>query len=434
MTNTEIIIICLLIWILITQIIIFTKKNQDNSLSIFKEISDIKCDIVEVINKKFSDIFKENRDNEKATRESIQFFLKNSEEWLSRSLESLSKNLSDKITEFNNNTSEKLQIVTKNIDNMTEKVDTKLQIIQKDNWEKLEKIRQTVDEKLQNTLDKRLWDSFKLVSDRLELVHKWLWEMHTLATWVGDLKKVLSNVKTRWILWEIQLWNILEQILSSDQYEKNFKVKPDSNEVVEFAIKLPWKELWVFVYISVDSKFPLEKYHALMDAYDLWDPELIKSINKELENTIMKCAKDVKDKYINVPNTTDFAIIFLPIEWLYAEVVRTPWLLEKLQLGKIMIAWPTTLVAMLNSLQMWFKTLAIEKRSSEVWQTLWQVKNEFEKFWWVLEKAKKKIEEAWKDIDDLVWTRTNQINKKLKEIQTDKIPLIESTFLSDNNT
>ena len=215
--------------------------------------------------------------------------------------------------------------------------------------------------------------------------------------------------------------NILEQILSPEQYDKNVKVKSWSSEVVEFAIKLPWKEKDKFVYIPVDSKFPLEKYHAVVDAYEWADPEQVKITVKELESAIMKSAKDIRDKYISVPETTDFWIMFLPIEWLYAEVVRTPWLLEKLQSSKVMVAWPTTLVAMLNSLQMWFRTLAIEKRSSEVRNILWAVKKEFDTFGAVLAKAQKKIQEADKEIDTLVTTRTTQIQRKLKDVQTDTL-------------
>lgn len=416
------IVIGLLVVLLILQILPYFKKKEDSTI-LYKELADFKNTISETLNTKFSDILKENRDNEKNTREWIQWFFKTAEEWLWKSFDSLSKNLAEKIGDFSNSTTEKLKLVTTNIEGMTQKVDTKLQNIQKDNSEQLEKMRQTVDEKLQNTLEKRLGESFKLVSDRLEQVHKWLWDMQNLAVWVGDLKKVLSNVKTRWMLGEVQLGNILEQIFSPEQYEKNAKVKPGSNEVVEFAIRLPWKEQGKYVYIPIDSKFPLERYHAVVEAYDSGDADSIKSTSKELENAIMKSAKDIKDKYVNVPNTTDFWIMFLPIEWLYAEVVRSPGLLEKLQSDKIMVAWPTTLVAMLNSLQMWFRTLAIEKRSSEVWQILWQVKTEFEKFWWVLEKAKKKIKEAGDEIDELVGTRTNQMQRKLKDIQIDAVSI-----------
>jgi DNA recombination protein RmuC len=409
----------MLITLIVLQVAQLTKKKTENDFNFLKELSDFKWDLHIILQSRFVDIVKENRDNDKNTRESVQSFLKTTEVWLSKSFESLSVWLSEKINNFNRTMVEKLETMTRDIDKMTQKVDIKLENIQKDNTNQLEKIRQTVDEKLQHTLEKRLGESFKIVSDRLEQVHKWLWEMQNLAIGVWDLKKVLSNVKTRWTLGEIQLGNILEQIFSPEQYAKNVKVKPESNEVVEFTIRLPWKELEQYVHIPIDSKFPLERYHMVIEAYEIGELESIKSTNKELENAIMKSAKDIREKYINVPYTTDFAIMFLPIEWLYAEVVRTPWLLEKLQSDKVMIAWPTTLVAMLNSLQMWFRTLAIEKRSSEVREVLWQVKTEFDKFGWVLAKAKKKIREASEEIDELVWARTNQIQRKLKNIQTD---------------
>lgn len=362
---------------------------------VIKELWEFKSSIIDIVNVKFTDLLKENRENENYLRDAI-----------TKTLDSL-----------NNSINDKMEKVTKTIESMTEKVDSKLQTIQKDNNEQLEKMRLVVDEKLQKTLNERLWESFKQVSERLELVHKWLWEMQNLATWVWDLKKVLSNVKTRWNLWEIQLEQILEQFLSPEQYDKNVKTKPDSKDLVEFAIKLPWKEEWKPVYIPVDAKFPLERYHQLVDAYDSWDQDAIRTCTKELELAIKKSAKDIRDKYISVPDTTDFWIMFLPIEWLYAEVVRSPELLESVQKWmKIMVAWPTTLVAMLNSLQMWFRTLAIEKRSSEVWNVLWEVKTEFWKFGEVLAKAQKKIKEADQEIDTLVTTRTNKMNQKLSNI------------------
>ncbi len=378
------------------------KDDLSNNLStIIEKIWELRNSITDTLWNKFSEIFKENRENSEKQNESIN-----------KAIDSL-----------NNSIKEKMDQIKLTIDSMTEKVDSKLQTIQKDNTEQLEKMRQTVDEKLQNTLEKRLWESFKLVSERLEEVHKWLWEMQNLATWVWDLKKVLSNVKTRWNLWEIQLEQILEQFLSPEQYDKNVKTKPDSRDLVEFAIKLPWKEDGKIVYIPVDAKFPLEKYHCLVDAYEIWDPDWIKLSMKELETSIKNSAKDIRNKYISVPNTTDFWIMFLPIEWLYAEVVRSPELLEYVQKDlKIMVAWPTTLVAMLNSLQMWFRTLAIEKRSSEVWNVLWDVKTEFEKFWAVLEKAQKKIKEADQELDNLVTTRTNKMNQKLNNISKFELP------------
>ena len=317
---------------------------------------------------------------------------------------------------------------------MRETIEVKLKQMQDDNNDKLEKMRATVDEKLHKTLEERLSQSFKMVSERLELVHKGLGEMQSLAVGVGDLKKVLSNVKTRGILGEIQLGNILEQLLTSEQYDKNVITKKGSRDNVEFAVKFPGKDKnGEPVYLPIDSKFPTENYHALLNAYEQGDHAAMEEAVKLLENNIKKCAKDIKDKYIDPPNTTDFGILFLPIEGLYAEVVRRTSLMEILNRDyKIMITGPTTLAAMLNSLQMGFKTLAIEKRSSEVWMILGAVKTEFEKFGTVLKKAQEKINQASVDIDDLVGTRTRQIQRKLKSVQ--EMPITESKlYLTDGS-
>jgi DNA recombination protein RmuC len=297
---------------------------------------------------------------------------------------------------------------------------------------KLEKMRETVDEKLHKTLEERLGQSFKLVSDRLEAVQKGLGEMQSLANGVGDLKKVLTNVKTRGVLGEIQLGNILEQIMAPEQYEANVKTKSGSNDHVEFAIKLPGKdENGKEVYLPIDAKFPQEDYVRLQTAYDLGDTQGIESANKSLVNSVKKFAKDIRDKYIDPPHTTDFGIMFLPIEGLFAEVVRQPELVALLQREyKIIVTGPTTLAAMLNSLQMGFKTLAIQKRSSEVWQILGAVKTEFGKFGSVLERAQKKINDANKDLDNLVGTRTRLLLSKLKKVE--EMPSADSVLLLDD--
>ena len=294
---------------------------------------------------------------------------------------------------------------------------------------KLEKMRETVDEKLHKTLEERLGQSFKLVSERLEAVQKGLGEMQTLASGVGDLKKVLSNVKTRGVLGEIQLGNILEQIMAPEQYEANVKTKKGSNDHVEFAIKLPGKDdLGQEVYLPIDAKFPQEDYVRLQTAYDSADLAGIDSASKALSTSIKKFAKDIRDKYIDPPNTTDFGIMFLPLEGLFAEVVRQPELVAILQREyKIIVTGPTTLAAMLNSLQMGFKTLAIQKRSSEVWQILGAVKTEFTKFGGVLEKARKKISEADDELEKLVTTRTNVMLTKLRKVE--ELPSAESQQL-----
>jgi DNA recombination protein RmuC len=298
--------------------------------------------------------------------------------------------------------------------------------------QKLEKMRETVDEKLQKTLETRLGQSFELVSKQLESVQKGLGEMQTLASDVGGLKRVLSNVKTRGVMGEIQLGNILEQIMAPEQYQANVKTKKTSGDFVEFAIKLPGRDIKDgHVYLPIDAKFPQEAYHLLQIAYDEANPAKVEEATKTLATSIRKFAKDIRDKYLDPPFTTDFGIMFLPIEGLYAEVVRNTDLIEQLQREfKIIITGPTTLAAILNSLQMGFKTLAIQQRSSEVWQILGEVKTEFGKFGGILEKAQKKITEAGNEIDTLVGSRTRAIERKLRKVHI--LPsTIEPTLLDE---
>ncbi|MBI5374839.1 MAG: DNA recombination protein RmuC [Candidatus Schekmanbacteria bacterium] len=323
----------------------------------------------------------------------------------------------------------RLDVLTKSNDDklgkMTDTIEVKLKSIQDDNNEKLEKMRQTVDEKLHKTLEERLGESFKLVSERLELVHKGLGEMQTLAAGVGDLKKVLSNVKTRGTLGEYQLENILEQLLTADQYAKNVATIKGSSERVEFAIKLPGRDkIEDIVWLPVDSKFPLEKYHMLLDAYESGSIDMIEQTNKELEKAIRISAKDIRDKYLSPPDTTDFAIMFLPVEGLYAEVVRRTDLFDTLQREyKVTITGPTTLAAFLNSLRMGFRTLAIESRSSEVWSLLGAVKTEFGKFGDMLDGVRKNLETAANKISDAS-RKSRTIERKLRDVQ--ELPAGES--------
>ena len=300
--------------------------------------------------------------------------------------------------------------------------------------ERLEKMRETVDEKLHKTLEERLGRSFKLVSERLEAVQKGLGEMQNLASGVGDLKKVLSNVKTRGVLGEIQLGNILEQIMAPEQYDQNVKTKSGSDAHVEFAIKLPGKDVsGKEVYLPIDAKFPQEDFIRLQGAYDVGDPVAIDKANKDLMRSIKNFAKDIRDKYIDPPNTTDFGIMFLPVEGLFAEVARQPEMITMLQREyKIIVTGPTTLAAMLNSLQMGFKTLAIQKRSSEVWKILGAVKTEFGKFGGVLEKAQKKITEANNELDNLVGTRTRMMFSKLKGVEELPASQNDDSLLDDS--
>lgn len=292
---------------------------------------------------------------------------------------------------------------------------------------KLESIRLTVEEKLEKTLSERLGQSFETVGKQLIEVQKGLGEMQTIASDVGGLKKVLSNVKLRGGVGEVQLAMLLEQILAPTQYDANVKTKADSNDTVEFAIKLPGKseDESSHVYLPIDAKFPKDTYEYLLTAYENALPEQIELATKNIESTIRKMAKDIRDKYIDPPNTTDFAILFLPFESIYAEVIRRTALIDQLRDEyKITVAGPTTLVAILNSLQMGFRTLALQKRSSEVWKVLGAVKTEFEKFGGLLEKAQKNILTGLGQLDDVVGTRTKAINRKLKHVQS--LPAAES--------
>jgi DNA recombination protein RmuC len=314
---------------------------------------------------------------------------------------------------------------------MRKTMETQLQALQEDNTRKLEQMRATVDEKLQGTLDKRLGESFKQVSERLEQVYKGLGEMRTLANGVGDLKKVLTNVKTRGTWGEIRLSHILEQILTPDQYDVNVATKKNSSERVEFAIKLPGQKAdkEKIIWMPIDSKFPQEDYQRLMDAQEAADKASAEKSIKNLEMRIKAEARHIKEKYLDPPNTTDFGIMFLPVEGLYAEVLRRPGLCDTLQREyRIVVTGPTTLAALLNSLQMGFRTLAVEKRSSEVWQLLGMVKTEFGKFGDVLAKTKKKLQEAGHTIDKAE-IRTRAIARKLRKVQ--ELPLMETVRFNE---
>ena len=285
---------------------------------------------------------------------------------------------------------------------------------------RLEEIRITVEEKLQKTLNERISQSFRIVNEQLENVQKGLGEMQTLAQDVGGLKRVLSNVKTRGNIGEIQLSMLLEQLLAPEQYEANVKTKKGSDALVEFAVKLPGKdELTDCVYLPIDAKFPKDMYEQLLDAYDTADPQQIETAGKNLETTIRKMAKDISDKYLDPPATTEFGIMFLPFEGIYTEVVRRSALLEDLQRNyHVVVTGPTTLAAILNSLQMGFRTLAIQKYSGEVWKILGAVKKEFESMGGMLEKAKKHLETANGQIDNVLGVRTRAIQRRLKDVDT----------------
>lgn len=311
------------------------------------------------------------------------------------------------------------------LENIRRSVDEKLESIRRENLRQLDEMRQTVDKKLQKTLEEKMNKSFSLVNERLEQVYKGLGEMQTLAVGVGDLKKVLSNVKTRGILGEIQLGAILSEILTKEQYEENIATKKGSKNVVEFAIKLPSDGAGT-VYLPVDSKFPGDTYSALRDAVESCDKQRIESAQKALVQRIKGEAKDIHDKYIDPPNTTEFAIMFLPFEGLYSEVVNMG-LVEVLQREyKVNIAGPSTMAALLNSLQMGFKTLAVQKRSAEVWKILGGVKTEFDKFNDVLVMTQQRLDQANKELDKLVGVRTRQIQRQLKDVES--VPLSEQNL------
>ena len=306
-------------------------------------------------------------------------------------------------------------------------VESRLTAIQVDNSAKLEEMRRTVDEKLHATLEQRLGQSFQMVSERLEQVHRGLGEMQTLAAGVGDLKRVLTNVKTRGTWGEVQLSALLEQLLTADQFSANVATRPDTNERVDFAIRLPGKGDGAVVWLPIDAKFPIEDYQRLLDAQDRCDPAAVEEAAKAIEMRLKNEARSIRDKYVSPPHTTDFALLYLPIEGLYAEALRRPGLAETLQRDfRVSLAGPTTLAALLNSLQMGFRTLAIEQRSAEVWAVLGAVKTEFGKFGEALAHTKKKLDEASNSISKAE-TRTRQLTRRLKEVEA--LPVGESENL-----
>lgn len=328
-----------------------------------------------------------------------------------------------------------------NFKEIREVVENKLKDIQEDNNKKLEEMRKTVDEKLQETVEKRFDSSFKIISERLEQVHKGLGEMQTLASGVGDLKKVLTNVKTRGNLGEIQLATILDQILSPQQFIQNAQVKKNSQQRVEYAIKLPNKNSEnQDLLLPIDSKFPIEDYlrfNEAMEHLENYSKSELENLSKQFESSVKRNARDIREKYINPPITTDFAIMFVPTESLYAEILRRPGLFEFLQKEyKITVVGPTNLVAFLSSLQMGFKTLAIEKRSSEVWEILGAVKTEFSRFGKILDKTKKKLQEA-SNVIDTASVRSRAIERKLKTVQElpedDSVKVLGNEFIVEKS-
>ncbi len=431
MTEMLILIILLTVNILITIILLFQNINKNNSLN--NQISEIELSLLKIENG-FREDFKINReengsiakDNRAELNQTLKDFRKELADTLkeitlqskndtlllrdslSNSFKGFQETFDKNVASFNQLQREKFLLLGEEQKKMVESTE-----------KRLEEIRATVDEKLQKTLNERLGQSFELVVRQLENVQKGLGEMQTLAQDVGGLKRVLSNVKMRGSIGEVQLAMLLEQILAPGQYEANVKTKSGSAEVVEFAIKLPGRDdQKSTVWLPVDAKFPKDIYEQLQDAHETGDLQKIETAQKLLENTIKKMAKDIHDKYIDPPNTTDFGIMFLPFEGIYAEVVRRASLLDELQRNyKIVVTGPTTLAAILNSLQMGFKTLAIQQRSGEVWKILGAVKKEFELFGGLVEKAQGNIQTGLNQLDDVLGKRTRAIQRRLKDVE-----------------
>lgn len=415
---------------------------MDNTKDVTKALSGLEFNLMR-LEQLLQDEMRKNRSEGKTDTRELR-------EEVANTLNRFNESVLSRVSENNINQLAQLDSFIKQLNSLTqmnenkfnqlrESVETQLKSLQVDNNTKLEEMRKTVDEKLHNTLEKRLGESFRIVSERLEQVHKGLGEMQTLATGVGDLKRVLSNVKTRGIWGEIQLGNLLEQILTPEQYEKNVATVPRSNERVEFAIKLPGRsESQESIWLPIDAKFPLEDYQRLLEAQEQADSVMAEQCIKTLEVRIKAEAKDIMTKYISVPNTTEFAILFLPIESLYAEVLRIPGFCELLMNKyKIVVTGPTTLAALLNSLQMGFRTIAIEKRSSEVWSILGAVKTEFSKFGDLLDRTHKKLQEASNSINTAA-QKSRTIERKLKNVeqlpQSEAVNLLDIVSYDEDNT
>ncbi len=350
----------------------------------------------------------------------------------------LAQALTTQVGQFGSAQSERLEVFARELsrfslslderfERLKGSVEGRLAAIQADNAAKLEEMRRTVDEKLHATLEQRLGESFKLVSDRLEQVHRGLGEMQTLAAGVGDLKRVLTNVKTRGTWGEVQLAALLEQLLTAEQFSANVATRPGSSERVDFAIRLPGKDDTGVVWLPIDAKFPIEDYLRLVEAQERGEPVLVEEASKALEVRLKTEARSILEKYVSPPHTTDFALLYLPVEGLYAEALRRPGLAEMMQRDfRVSLAGPTTLAALLNSLQMGFRTLAIEQRSAEVWAVLGAVKTEFGKFGEALAHTRKKLDEASNSISRAE-TRTRQLSRKLKDVEA--LPVVESKQL-----
>ena len=388
--------------------------------------------LVKSLEEKFSSFQTAIDGNSKQSRVELKENLEGFKNELNQALKEYKERLNEQFEAFGKTQAAQHLASTEKLSEIKLTLERSVKSMQEGNEQKLEEMRKTVDEKLQKTLETRLAQSFELVSKNLESVHKGLGEMQQLAVGVGDLKKVLSNVKTRGILGEIQLSNILEQLLSPEQYEMNVITKKGTNNRVEFAIRIPQQQQEKKVLLMpIDSKFPIEDYYTLLAAYEAGDTAAADAAGKALETAIKKAAKDIHEKYINPPDTSEIGLLFLPIEGLYAEAVRRPALMECLQRDyQIIITGPTTLSAILSTISFGYKTMALEQRSGEIKKTLSAVKSEFGKFGEVLKKAQEKINKASEDIDELVGVRTKKINAKLKSFE--ELPANESKGLLDS--
>lgn len=395
------IIICVLTLVVIGLLVYVIKHPA--SVNVKDDIDSVKKDLIDELSRVKRDI-----------NESTTSYLNIFKDSLKGNFDDLSKLLQQNLDVVGNNVKENTKKVEENLEKINKTLSESISKLQDDNHKKLDEMEKVVNEKLDSTLNARLTQSFKMVQENLQNVEKGLGEMRNLAQDVGGLQKVLSNVKTRGIWGEMQLSQILSELLTKDQYAENVITKHNSKDPVEFAVKLPNEDR--IVYLPIDSKFPLDAYRDLVEAYEASDKDRVEACQKVLKGRITKFADDINSKYIDVPYTTDFAVMFLPVEGLYAEVAKSG-LIEELQNNKrIIIAGPTTMSALLNSLQVGFRTLAIEKRSSEVWDILGAVKTEFGKFGDALKKAQKKINEAGNEIEELVGRRTNVIQRKLKNV------------------
>jgi len=420
----ELILLSLILILLVAILVIQLRKGGGGSADVGAISSRLEqIDVSQqkqgaVLGNELSNLRQEAATHAREGRTETLTMLKQGNETLLNGLNVLGQNQGDRLQNFADTISKLTASNEAKLEDVRKTVEAKLKELREDNGLRLEEMRRTVDEKLQTTLEKRLGESFQLVSDRLEKVHQGLGEMQNLATGVGDLKKVLTNVKTRGNWGEVQLGALLEQMLTSNQYEKNVRPNPSSAEVVEYAIRLPGRgEDDSVVWLPVDAKFFIEDYKRLHEAQERADLPAIEESTKALKDAVLKCAKDISTKYLNPPHTTDFGIMFVPTEGLFAEILRIPNVVEELQ-GKhrVVLAGPTTFAAVLNSLQMGFKTLSIQKQSSEVWKTLGMVKTEFSKFGESLDAVKKSLQAATNKIES-VGTRSRAVERSLRKVE-----------------